>query len=196
MPDTSDETNGKLIGFKNRRKELGDKRPLFQGKLTLPGTTQERTFALWTAVTKDGTQVLLSGRAGADAKTQIETIARPEMTLPPEAAIRIAQNGGKDLTIEPDAMVLFENKQKTKEHPTRPDYFGYFNPGKGERLVRLAIWTGMDRSGEAYIRGNLEFDAPTKDKERDKAVEGKGKAGKSDERMPAMASGKSRQYAR
>lgn len=159
-----DPTKGNLRAFTNFRKTPDNNQPLFNGKLTLPGHADERGFALWPTVSEKSGATVLSGRARPAATAQIDAWAKPD-AIDPDAAIRVAQNDGKGLTIDPDALLLFENKQKDASSPDRPDYWGYFNPGKGERLMRIAAWAGTDRSGNAMLTGNLEIDVPRKDKE-------------------------------
>jgi hypothetical protein len=46
VTDTQAPEKGSLIGFYNLKKEPGDDRPAFQGRLSLPGNPVERPFAL------------------------------------------------------------------------------------------------------------------------------------------------------
>jgi hypothetical protein len=123
MNQTIPADKGNFRAFKNLRKDASDNRPLFQGKLTLPGLPDERGFALWASVSKTSGETVLSGKALASATAQINEIAKPREVLDPDAAIKIAQDGGKGLTIDPHAILLFANKQKDAEHADRPDYW-------------------------------------------------------------------------
>jgi hypothetical protein len=160
----ADADKGNFRAFRNLRKQPDDAKPLFQGRLSLPGLPDERGFALWPTVSKKTGDTVLSGRAKPDGNSQIDDIAKPEK-VDPDAAIRVAQDGGKGLTIDPHGILLFKNKQKDADNPDRPDYWGYYNPGKGERLMKVAVWTRTDRSGNVMLTGNLQRDEPQKSKE-------------------------------
>jgi hypothetical protein len=162
-PRDLDYSKGNVIAFKNVDKQKGDKRPAYKGRLNLPGQRNERGFSVW-AFTSEKGQVMLSGKVNLDAQTQTEEMAGKAMD--PDAAIRIAQNGGKDFTVDPNQIVLFENTQRDGEDPERPrpNYWGYFNPGKGERLMKVALWQGTDRNGNAFLKGNLQPDEPKREK--------------------------------
>jgi hypothetical protein len=156
---------GNLIGFYNLKKEPGDDRPAFQGRLSLPGNPMERPFALWPTTSEKTGETLLSGRAGESARSQIDKLANPEKPLDPDTAIKVAQNEGRGLTIDPHGILLFSNKQKDAEHPDRPDYWGYYNPGGSDRLMKLAVWARTDRGGKAMLTGNVQRDEPRQDKD-------------------------------
>ena len=100
------------------------------------------------------------GRQEAKPPRRSTASPGPRRPCDPDAAIRIAQTGGKDLTIDPHGMLLFSNTQKDAENPTRPDYWGYYNPGGGERLMRLAVWARTDSRGNAMLTGNIQRDEP------------------------------------
>lgn len=160
----SKEHKGNLIAFLNRQRDKGKDRPAFQGKITLPGKTDERGFALWT-YTSAGGDVVLSGRALQDATSQIEMLANPDRPLT-DATIELAQrDGGTALSIKAHTMVLFTNKQKTAETQSRPDFWGYFNPGGSDPLMRLGVWAKTDRSGAAMLTGEVTADDPTRQKD-------------------------------
>ncbi len=156
---------GNLIGYLNLKKRHGDDRPLFQGKLTLPGQPSERGFALWAHSSERTGETLLSGRAGDSPTAQIDSFAKP--STDPGPTLEVSQrDGAQGLTIDPHTLVLFTNKSKDSENPSRPDYFGYYNAGAGE-LMRLAAWARTDRNGRAILSGSVQpFDRP-----RDAAME-------------------------
>lgn len=163
MNEPTDTQKGNLIAFLNNRKKADDNRPAFQGKLTLPGNPAERGFALWASTSKKTGDTMLTGEAGQSATMQIDKLSKPTKMLDPDAAIQIAQTGGKGLIIDPHGLLLFTNKQKDAENVDRPDYWGYYNPGGGERLMRIAVWARTDRSGNAMLTGNIQRDEPKKE---------------------------------
>ena len=160
---------GNFRAFKNNSKEIGDDRPLFQGKLTLPNSKDERSFALWPyASEKDGTTIL-SGRAGASANSQIAAYTQPSKEEVQRYAVALpAKNGGEPFKLEPDAVILFTNKTKDAENPDRPDYYGFYNPGDGN-LQRIAAWSQLDRYGNPMLTGSLQPYERNKEKAQDAA---------------------------
>jgi hypothetical protein len=61
-----DEEEGRFIAFLNARKQPGDNKPAFEGKLTLPEDADERRAVLWAHTTKAG-RTMLAGRVGKTA---------------------------------------------------------------------------------------------------------------------------------
>lgn len=159
---------GNFRAFKNTSKEIGDDRPLFQGKLTLPNSKDERSFALWPyASGKDGATIL-SGRAGASANSQIAAYTQPSKEQVERMAVELpSRNGSEPFRLEPDAVVLFTNKTK-QEGQDRPDYYGFYNPGNGS-TQRIAAWSQLDRYGSPMLSGSLQTYEPTLDRQQDDA---------------------------
>ena len=146
---------GNFRAFKNNSKEMGDDRPLFQGKLTLPGSNDERGFALWPYASEKG-GTILSGRAGITANSQIAAYTQPAKEDVQRLAVELpSKTGGEPFKLEPDALILFENKSKDAEHPGRPDYYGFYNPGDG-KIQRVAAWSNLDRYNNPMLSGSLQ----------------------------------------
>lgn len=157
----NDPDRGNLIGFLNVRKDPGDNRPIFQGRLSLPGHREERGFALWSYTSEKTGQTVLSGKVLASAAQQVEQLTSPERTHDTDTTIALAQNDGAEaLEIKPHAMVLFTNRSKDAANPSRPDYWGYFNPGGDTPLMRLAAWSKTDRNGRVMLTGAVQKTDP------------------------------------
>jgi len=174
---TTQPDRGNFRAFKNTSKEVGDDRPLFQGKLTLPGMKEERSFALWPyASEKDGTTIL-SGRAGLSANSQIAAYTQPPKEQVQKLAVELpSRNGAEPFKLEPDSLILFTNKTKDQENQGRPDYYGFYNPGDG-KLQRIAAWSNLDRYGNPMLTGSLQLHEQRMEREQDDA-------GPPQERMP------------
>lgn len=157
----SNPKRGNLIGFLNTKKSPGDSRPIFQGKLSLPGKETERGYALWSFTSEKSGATVLSGKALDDANTQVERLTSPERQHDTDTTIALAQkDGAESLEIKPGAMVLFTNKSKDADNQSRPDWWGYYNPGGKEPLMRLAAWSKTDKNGKAMLTGSLvEYEA-------------------------------------
>jgi hypothetical protein len=154
---------GRLLAFLNPDKEPGDARPAFSGSLTLPDDASERRIALWAHTTKKG-HTLLAGRVSQSAQEQIAALLRPVSAS--ETLIEEAQSDGKEFAVDPGEVLLFANIRKTPEHAQAPDYWGYFNPGNGEALMRVSVWAKTDSRGKAMLSGALDVHEPARDLQR------------------------------
>jgi hypothetical protein len=155
--------SGNIIAFINRDKQPGDKKPAFDGRLSLPGRDEKRSFALWAheyTDTKTGRSLIMfNGRAApSTSAAPLDQVAALLNSQGPSAA---ASYG--NLTLAPDDLVLFPNGFKD-EDPTkdRPDYWGAFNPGNGEPVVRLSVWAKKDRYGNTILSGETSYPLPGK----------------------------------
>lgn len=150
---------GSLVAFKrtNRTKDA----PAFQGTVTLPNQ-DERGFALWASRSKQTGEIIFSGRAAENKQVQIEKLIDPAKQFGDREIELMQKDGAKGLTIKPHDMVMFTNRQKDAEHPTRPDFWGYYNPGGDQPLMRMSAWTHTDRSGNVMLSGSIQPNQPEK----------------------------------
>lgn len=164
----TDPDRGNLIGFLNTRKMPGDTRPVFQGKLMLPGLETDRGFALWASTSEKSGATVLTGRAGESATVQIDKFTKPPVEHDADTTIALAQRDGAEaLEIKPHSMVMFTNKAKDAENQSRPDYWGYYNPGGKDPLMRLAAWAKTDQRGNAFLTGSVQRYEPNREMESD-----------------------------
>lgn len=151
-----DTSLGNFIAYTNREKQAGDKRPTFQGRVTMPGSDREFALALWAGRDVKG-NVVMTGRtsiisANDDVSKQLDDlIAAGE----PAAAI---EEGG--LKLDATQIVLFKNGFKDAENPKRPDMWGRWNPGTGEKLVAVSAWLRKDRYERPMLAGQSSFPQP------------------------------------
>lgn len=160
---------GNFRAFKNNTKEVGDDRPLFQGKLTLPGMKDERSFALWPYASEKDGATILSGRAGASANSQIAAYTQPDKEQVQKMAVELpSRNGAAPFKLEPDSLILFTNKTKDADNQERPDFYGFYNPGDG-KTQRIAAWSNLDRYGNPMLTGSLQPYEQRMEREQDDA---------------------------
>lgn len=155
---------GNFIAFMNREKQPGDKQPAFDGRLSTPGAEDELRFALWaheyTNSKTGAVQVMFNGQVGvvdakASALDQVAALARA-----PSENGEAALSG---LTLAPRQIVLFPNGFKDEApEKDRPDYWGGFNPGNGEAVVRISVWAKKDRNQHAMLTGATSYPIPGK----------------------------------
>lgn len=156
-------TTGNFIAYMNRNKEPGDNKPTFDGKLSVPGAEGEQTFALWAHEYKDSKtgelRIMFNGRADAVSPTD-EPISQVVslMTSGTDEKVMIG-----NLSLSQRQLVLFPNRFK-EEAPEkdRPDYWGAFNPGNGQPIVRISAWMRKDRYKNAVVSGATSYPLPGK----------------------------------
>lgn len=166
---------GNFIAFMNRDKQPGDKRPAFDGRLSTPGAEDELRFALWaheyTSPKTGEVQVMFNGQVGAvDAKAspldQVASLAK--------SSAEGAEASIGSLSLAPRQVVLFPNGYKAEApEKDRPDYWGAFNPGNGEPIVRISVWAKKDRNQHPMLTGATSYPLPGKSEvqQQDAAVE-------------------------
>jgi hypothetical protein len=155
---------GRLVAFLNLHKTPGDNKPAFEGRVSLPQDANERRFVLWAHTTKNG-RTLLAGQVSKSAAAQIDELARP-VVKPDDTLIDQAQSDDKQLAVAAHEILLFTNTRREPAQTAHPDYWGYYNPGEGAPLMRLAVWAKNDPRGKAMLTGAVQIHEPTPERER------------------------------
>jgi hypothetical protein len=161
-PDT--QAHGNFIAFLARDKEPGDKRPVFEGRLSLPEADADLNFPLWGHEYADPTtgemMTMFNGSTDAvsptDApKEQVAALLKNEEAQAPASI--------SNVKLRSRQVVLFPNRFK-EEAPEkeRPDYWGAYNPGNGQPVVRISAWMRKDRYGRAMLTGATSYPLPGK----------------------------------
>lgn len=165
---TIDQPRGDFVAFMSRDKQPGDNRPVFDGRLTLPGTEISRSFALWSHDYADPAtgeaRIMFTGQADAVATSatpmeQVASLQRDTGASAEPAAI-------SKLSLRARQLVLFPNKFKDEapkvgeEAKNRPDYWGAFNPADGSPVIRISVWMRKDRNGRAMLSGATSYPLP------------------------------------
>lgn len=150
----TDTTKGKLRAFLNGEKTKGDTKPTFEGTLTLPGSAEERSVALWARSRKQDGSLMLTGRVAGPKGSAVEQITG--LTGEKAAELKI---GDGNLTLKPGEIVLFQNTAKSEADASkdkRPDFYGWHHSGEPTRgAVSVGVWAKTDTNGRAYLTGNL-----------------------------------------
>lgn len=162
--DQTNQPRGNFIAFINRDKQPGDKRPAFDGRIAIPGSEDERRHALWaheyTNPKTGETLVMFNGQAGnvatsASALDQIASLAATA-TARQDAVVG-------NLSLAAGQIVMFPNGFKDEApEKDRPDYWGAYNPGNGEPVVRISAWAKKDRSQHVMLAGATSYPIPGK----------------------------------
>jgi hypothetical protein len=149
--------HGNFIAFMNRSKHPGDDKPTFAGRLAISGADTERRFALWAHEYKNPKsgemQIMFNGQTGAvlagdTAMEQVAALLKDARAAEGEAAFG-------NLKLAPRQIVLFPNAFKADApEKNRPDYWGAYNPGNGEPVVRISAWANKDRNQRAMLGGD------------------------------------------
>lgn len=171
--DQTTQPQGNLVGFKARYKKPGDNRPSFEGRISLPGAQHEQRLALWARQDKNGNEMFygLSGEAmGGTAEEQIARMASG--TVDSKA---LEANGFR---LDPGQVVLFKNtrKDETATGKRRPDFYGRWNPGTGDKLVALSVWNYQkEKDAPVMLTGKTQYPLPgvdmTKEEASDKSLQ-------------------------
>jgi hypothetical protein len=164
MAPTDTQTHGNFVAFLARDKQPGDRKPVFDGRLKLPGTDDDLTFALWGheyADTKSGEmQTMFNGRSdavspAADPMQQVAALLKSDEANSPAAV--------GNLELQARQLVLFPNRFKADApEKQRPDYWGAYNPGNGQPIVRISAWLRKDRYNNAMMTGATSYPLPGK----------------------------------
>lgn len=164
MAATEPNPHGNFIAFLARDKEPGEKRPMFDGRLSLPDTETELHFPLWGHEYADlnagDMMTMFNGNTDAvsptDApKDQVAALLKNEYGAAP-ASISNVQLRARQVVLFPNR---FKDEAPEKE---RPDYWGAYNPGSGQPIVRISVWMRKDRYGRAMLTGATSYPLPGK----------------------------------
>ena len=198
------QAHGNFIAFMNRDKQPGDNKPAFDGRLAIPGTEAEQRFALWAHEYRNPKtgemQIMFNGQTSA-----VSTDAAPMEQV--AALIKQAPAAEKgdatfgNLTLAPRQIVLFPNGFKADApDKDRPDYWGAYNPGNGEPVVRISVWAKKDRNQHAMLGGATSYPIPGRSEaeQQDAAPDLKAlvDSGAVSQGMPAKGKGRGRGEAR
>ena len=150
-----EDLRGNFFVFLNENKKPGDRRPVFTGKITKPGSDNQFPVSLWAATWNDpqtGEEKVryygLIGALpeGADAMDQVHAMIGKETGH--------EQTMGS-LTVGPSQIVLFPNRFRDEGEPSkkRPEFWGGANFGDGSSISRVSGWMGTTRTGKAMMTG-------------------------------------------
>lgn len=155
MSDEHDET-GRISVFKNKDHEPGGKQPAFKGTISIEGSSDKRSAALWARRSKKTGKTYFHGRAGESAANQIDKLTE----APPSAENEDAPQA--EQTVKPNEIKLWPNQNK-EPGSKQPDFFGYYNPDNGAKLQRLDVWASNDRYGQPMLDGKVREHKPKKE---------------------------------
>ncbi len=154
--------HGNFVAFLNRYKSPGDTKPTFEGRLAIPDADTQHRFALWaheyTNPKTGEVQIMFNGQADVvtptdDAMSQVASLIRPDSTQDVAPL--------NNLELQPRQLVLFPNGFKADApDKQRPDYWGAFNPGNGQAIVRISAWSRKDRFEHAMLSGATSYPLP------------------------------------
>lgn len=150
---TTENVKGNFVAFANRYKKRTDDRPNFDGRIAIPGTEREFRMAVWAATDKHG-KVMFSGQS-ADISASDSALEQIASMAGVGADMKTLEDGG--ITLKPGQLVMFANGFKDEQNPTRPDFYGRWNPGDG-KVVDISAWARTnERTGAAYLSGQTQY---------------------------------------
>lgn len=164
MAAPSANPHGNFIAFLARDKAPGDTRPMFEGRISLPGSEIELPVPLWgheyTDPKTGELKVMFNG--STDAVSAQDT---PQDQVAALLKADDAQETASlsSLTLKARQVVLFPNRFKNEApDKDRPDYWGAYNPGGDQSIVRISAWMRKDRYGRAMLTGSTSAPLPGK----------------------------------
>lgn len=166
MAATDIQARGNFIAFLLREKEPGDKRPMFEGRLSLPNDPKvEYGFPLFAHEYTDPKtgEVMTMFNGGTDPVSlnaaPMDQIAA--LLKGADATTALASVG--NLQLRPRQLVLFPNRFKDEApEKERPDYWGAYNHGNDQPVLRIGAWLRKDRYGRAMFGGSTSYPLPGK----------------------------------
>lgn len=163
MDQSNTQPRGDFVAFLNRKKQPGDNRPIFEGRVAKPGSDEKLDLTLWVHEYTDKTtgeiKTMYSGTVGAvstDAAPADQIAALTRNGATPEQII-------SGLALRPRQVTLFQNSFKDEApDKKRPDLWGAINFGDGSGPVRVSAWMQKTRNGQAMLSGATSFPMPGK----------------------------------
>lgn len=163
-PDT--QPHGNFIAFLVRDKEPGDKRPMFDGRLSLPDDAEVAfSFPLfaheYTNPKTGEVMTMFNGTTDPVSKNAAPMDQIAALLKSAESSTALASVG--NLQLRPRQLVLFPNRFKDEApEKDRPHYWGVYNHGNGQDVVRIGAWLRKDRYGRAMFGGSTSYPLPGK----------------------------------
>lgn len=178
-----DPNKGNFQAYKSLRK--GEKAPAFTGRITLPGSSEDRAFSLWGATSKKNGSLILSGPVTPSREKQWDRVAG---NAPEEEPRLIAmQDGTPPFSVATNHMVLFTNPNRDVSEGKKapPKMFGYYNPGGNEPTVVISAFEHADRNNNIMLLGPVETYDPNRSFEKQIAREQEEDLGNDEPEVPA-----------
>jgi hypothetical protein len=140
----------------------GNGRPHFTGRISLPGTDSKVRASVWKNEYKDDkTGELITYYSGQtteysysdSVEDQLEKIGSSQTSRTLEEA---------NLSVKPNRLVIFKNNTKDysieKHGEGKPDFWGRWNPGTGDKLVAIGVWARKNKeTGQLILSGGTQY---------------------------------------
>lgn len=144
----------------NKGKTPTNREPLLTGGLLPPGAEKERRVRLWAHYTGRENGKLpgvISGSISKGLSAEDQFVAHTQGEAENDTTYAMEMKGDRDpMTIKPGEIVFFlsPNRDESKK---QPHYFGYANPGGGEKLLSIGGWVSTDRNDDMQITGDVQL---------------------------------------
>ncbi|AHB50246.1 hypothetical protein W911_12080 [Hyphomicrobium nitrativorans NL23] len=166
MAATEPQPHGNFIAFLVREKEPGDKRPMFEGRLSLPDEPKvEYAFPLFGhEYTDPKTGEVMTMFNGSTDPVSLNAAPMDQIAaLLKGADTTTALASVGSLQLRPRQLVLFPNRFKDEApEKDRPHYWGAYNHTRNDAVLRIGAWLRKDRYGRAMFGGATSYPLPGK----------------------------------
>lgn len=166
MSATEPQPHGNFIAFLARDKEPGDKRPMFEGRLSLPEDPKlEYGFPLFAhEYTDPRTGEVMTMFNGTTDPVSMNAAPMDQIAaLLKTADTATALSSVGNLQLRPRQLVLFPNRFRDEApEKDRPHFWGAYNHGSNHAVLRIGSWLRKDRYGRAMFGGSTSYPLPGK----------------------------------
>ncbi|CEJ88120.1 hypothetical protein HYPGJ_31608 [Hyphomicrobium sp. GJ21] len=140
----------------------GKGRPNFTGSITMPGSDTKMRASVWKNEYRDDkTGELITYYSGQTAEYSYNDSIEDQLEK-----IGSSANGKTleeaNLSVKANRFVIFKNNTKDysveKHGEGKPDFWGRWNPGHGDKLVAIGVWARKNKeTGQLILSGQTQY---------------------------------------
>lgn len=164
--EQQDPTKGNFQAYKNLRTNERSNPPAFNGRVTLPGHSDERGLSLWAARSRTTGNLILSGPVTPDRQKQWDSLAPQHGAEQGADVVKhvVMKEGEEPFPVKPHHMILFTSPatEPVEGKKAPPKMFGYYNPGGDAPVMVISAFEHADRNGNIMLLGPIEAYDPDK----------------------------------
>lgn len=140
----------------------GKGRPNFTGTITMPGSETKVRASVWKNEYKDDkTGELITYYSGQTTEYSYSDSVEDQLEqIGSSQSARVLEEA--NLSVKPNRLVIFKNNTKdysVEQHGEgKPDFWGRWNPGKGDKLIAIGVWARKNKeTGQLILSGGTQY---------------------------------------